>query len=307
MNTTLVIMAAGIGSRFGGGIKQLQKIGPNGEIIIDYSIHDAIEAGFQKIVFIIRKDIEADFREVIGDRIEKVCSSLHVDVEYAFQSLDAVPEGATIPKDRTKPWGTGQAVLSAKQYLDTPFAVINADDYYGKDAFKKIQSFLVQYDSSKPDHLCMVGYHLKNTLSPFGSVTRGVCRVDEAADLIGIEETSDIHIEGNEILSPRGVLGEETCVSMNMWGFTPEFVSVLEEGFIKFFEADESVLSKKEYLLPIYIGELLPEQKVSVKVLETNDKWFGMTYQEDVQGVKDAFAKLYEDGVYQKELFSDLK
>ena len=179
MKTTLVIMAAGIGSRYGGGIKQLAAVGPNGEILMDYSIHDAIEAGFDKIVFIIRRDIEEAFREVIGDRIEKVCAGLGVEVAYAYQALDDLPEGAQLPEGRSKPWGTGQAVLACRDILHEPFAVINADDYYGKQAYVNLHDFLVQYDAPKPGRLCMAGFVLKNTLSDNGAVTRGICKMND--------------------------------------------------------------------------------------------------------------------------------
>ena len=270
MNTTLVIMAAGIGSRFGGGVKQLTPVGPNGEIIIDYSIHDALEAGFNKIVFIIRKDIEKDFREVIGDRIEKIC-----DVEYVFQSLDDLPEGFEKPADRTKPWGTGQAVRCCKGVVNEPFAVINADDYYGKEAFVKVHDYLVNCGNTKYQY-CMAGFILDNTLSD----TDGIVK-DE---------------NGSEI--PEG-----THVSMNMWGVTPEFLDVLDKGFAEFLANVEPGNIKAEYLLPTIIGDMLANGEVTVKVLETQDKWFGVTYQEDRQTVVDAFAQLIADGVYKTPLF----
>ena len=306
MNTTLVIMAAGIGSRFGGGVKQLTPVGPNGEIIIDYSIHDALEAGFNKIVFIIRKDIEKDFREVIGDRIEKIC-----DVEYVFQSLDDLPEGFEKPADRTKPWGTGQAVRCCKGVVNEPFAVINADDYYGKEAFVKIHEFLVEnYTPEKSKELCMAGFILGNTLSDNGTVTRGICAVDENDYLTDVVETYEIKKTSNGAESQGNRIDVNAHVSMNMWGLTPEFVGLLEEGFVEFFEnikGDEAKELKGEYLLPIYIDELLKKGKVSVRLLETQDKWFGVTYKEDKPVVVESFAKLIADGVYQKDLFADLK
>ena len=192
MNTTLVIMAAGIGSRFGSGIKQLVPIGPGGEIIMDYSIHDAMEAGFNKIIFVIRKDIERDFREVIGNRIENICASKGVTITYAFQALDALPHGITVPEGRTKPWGTGQAVLSCQEYIHEPFAVINADDYYGKIAFRKIYEFLQNYSPAEPNRFCMAGFILKNTLSENGAVTRGICTVNNGGYLTAITETPNI-------------------------------------------------------------------------------------------------------------------
>lgn len=305
-HTTLVIMAAGIGSRFGGGIKQLQRIGPNGEIIMDYSIHDAIEAGFHKIVFIIRKDIEQDFKEIIGNRVEAFCRQVNVQVEYVFQSLQDVPEGVTVPEGRTKPWGTGQAVLAAKACIQEPFAVINADDYYGKQAFRLVHDYLAEQWMQDSTSLCMAGYHLKNTLSEYGSVTRGVCQVDEESYLISIDETKDIHKDGQGILSSAGPLEPNVCVSMNMFGLTEGFLTLLERGFEQFFRTGNEDDCKKEFLIPVFIGRMLEEHKVSVKVLETKDRWFGITYQEDVEGVRSAFEELYRQGIYQKELFSDL-
>ncbi len=306
MKTALVIMAAGIGSRFGGGIKQLTPMGPEGEIIMDYSIHDAIAAGFNKIVFIIRRDIEADFREIIGNRIEKTCRALNVETAYAYQSLTDVPEGIAVPEGRAKPWGTGQAVLACKGLLHEPFAVINADDYYGKEAFIKLHDYLQGYTPEKPMALAMAGYILKNTLSDNGGVTRGVCRVDENHFLTGVDETSDI-VKTPEGASANGQpLNADSFVSMNFWGLTPEFLDVLEDGFREFFDHIAGRELKAEYLLPIYIDELLHQGKVTVKVLETRDKWFGVTYKEDRETVANAFRKLIEDGVYGHHLFADL-
>ena len=306
MKTALVIMAAGIGSRFGGGIKQLTPMGPEGEIIMDYSIHDAIAAGFNKIVFIIRRDIEADFREIIGNRIEKTCRALNVETAYAYQSLTDVPEGVAVPAGRAKPWGTGQAVLACKGLLHEPFAVINADDYYGKEAFIKLHDYLQGYTPEKPMALAMAGYILKNTLSDNGGVTRGVCRVDENHFLTGVDETSDI-VKTPEGASANGQpLNADSFVSMNFWGLTPEFLDVLEDGFREFFDHIAGRELKAEYLLPIYIDELLHQGKVTVKVLETRDKWFGVTYKEDRETVASSFRKLIEDGVYGHHLFADL-
>ena len=306
MNTTLIIMAAGIGSRFGGGIKQLAKMGPNGEIIMDYSIRDAKEAGFNKVVFIIRKDIFEEFEEVIGNRIKE-----QIDVEYVFQELDDLPEGFEVPAGRTKPWGTGQAVLCCKDVVKEPFVIINADDYYGKEAFVKIHEFLVEnYTPEKSKELCMAGFILGNTLSDNGTVTRGICAVDENDYLTDVVETYEIKKTSDGAESQGNRIDVNAHVSMNMWGLTPEFVGLLEEGFVEFFEnikGDETKELKGEYLLPIYIDELLKKGTVSVRLLETQDKWFGVTYKEDKPVVVESFAKLIADGVYQKDLFADLK
>ena len=307
MDTTLIIMAAGIGSRYGAGIKQLAKMGPNCEIIMDYSIRDAKEAGFNKVVFIIRKDIFEEFEEIIGSRIKD-----QIDVEYVFQELDDLPEGFEVPEGRTKPWGTGQAVLACKEVLHEPFAVINADDYYGKEAFVKLHDFLVGYVPEKANQFCMAGFILKNTLSENGAVTRGICETNEEGYLTAVHETSNI------VKTPEGAavdndgqltsINAESYASMNMWGLTPEFMQTLEDGFKEFFAniGNKDIL-KAEYLLPIYIDELLQAGRVSVKVLDTNDKWFGVTYKEDKDYVVKSFARLIEAGVYQKELFEDLK
>ena len=301
--TALVIMAAGIGSRFGKGIKQLAPVGPNGEIIMDYSIHDALEAGFNKVVFIIRKDLEEEFRQVIGNRIEKI-----TEVAYAFQALDDLPDGFTCPADRTKPWGTGQAVLAAESVLSEPFMVINADDYYGKEAYVKVHDYLVQ---EQPEdgilHICMAGFRLGNTLSDNGSVTRGVCHIENGA-LTGVTETHDIYKtadgaesrpEGGEVVT----LNVKDLVSMNMWGLTPAFMDTLKKGFVEFLQGVKEGEIKKEYLLPEMIDQLIKAGKAKVDVLETKDTWFGVTYQEDKASVTEAFKKLVEEGVYPSNLY----
>lgn len=298
-DTTLVIMAAGIGSRFGGGIKQLEPVGPNGEIIMDYSIKDALEAGFNKIVFIIRKDLEADFKEVIGNRIEKTAN-----IAYAFQELDNIPEGFTVPAGRTKPWGTGQAILSCKGIVHEPFAVINADDYYGKEAFQKIHEYLITKRTPvKHFHFCMAGFILKNTLSEHGGVTRGICKVDELHHVTSITETRNIikTEEGAAIKNSDGSetpLSPDTNVSMNMWGVTPDFIDYLEDGFKRFLASVPEGNLTAEYLLPTIIDKLIQEDKAMVTLLETNDKWFGVTYKEDKEFVIQSIKELINQGLY---------
>lgn len=306
MKTALVIMAAGLGSRYGGGIKQLEGVGPNGEIIMDYSIHDAIEAGFNKIIFIIRKDIKDDFMEVIGNRIEKMCADHHIEVEYAYQALDDVPEGVVLDQERKKPWGTGQAVLACRDLIHEPFVVINADDYYGKEAFVQIHDFLEKVNMDDEEHYCMAGFLLENTLSDFGGVTRGVCKVDRENNLIDVKETKNIVKTATGAAADGKALDADSYVSMNMWGLTPKFVDRLKKGFVEFFENHKEDIDTAEYLLPIFIGEELPKHEFDVKVLQTNDKWFGVTYKEDKPAVVASFQKLIDDGVYSSDLFSDL-
>lgn len=300
METTLLIMAAGIGSRFGTGIKQLEPVDSSKHIIMDYSIHDAIEAGFNHVVFIIRKDIEKEFKEVIGDRIADICASYNVTVDYAFQDINDIP--GAMPEGRAKPWGTGQAVLAAKSIINTPFIVINADDYYGKAGFKSVHDYLVNGGKS-----CMVGFVLKNTLSDNGGVTRGICKMDGEHNLTEVVETKNIVKMGNSVEADGVTINTNSLVSMNMWGLTLDFLEVLEEGFKKFFEKElPDNLLEAEYLIPTFIGELLREGKMSVKVLKSNDTWYGMTYHEDVDFVKDSFNKMLENDIYKADLFSDL-
>ena len=301
---TLVIMAAGIGSRFGGGIKQLEPVGPNGEIIMDYSIADAMEAGFDKVVFVIRKDLEKDFKEVIGNRIEKA-----VNVAYAYQEREDIPKQYRERfAERTKPWGTGQAILCCKDVVKEPFLVINADDYYGKEAYAEAFGYLTaEKEQSEKQKLCMVGFVLKNTLSENGGVTRGICKVDEQGMLTDIVETHQIEMvpEGAAVRTEEGMqpIDIESPVSMNMWGLTPEFFHILEEGFEDFLSQIPESDLKAEYLLPTIIGELLKEQKVEVKVLKSHDKWFGVTYKEDKEAVVEAIRSLVANGVYPEKLF----
>lgn len=300
MDTTLLIMAAGIGSRFGGGIKQLEPVDEQGHIIMDYSIHDAIEVGFNKVIFIIRKDIEEEFREVIGSRISAICAEHNVTVDYAFQDINDIP--GELPAGRTKPWGTGQAVLAAKDLITTPFIVINADDYYGKEGFKAVHTYLVEGGKS-----CMAGFVLKNTLSDNGGVTRGICRMDADHNLTEVDETKNIVKTADGAEADGVKLDVDSLVSMNMWGLTPDFLQTLEKGFAEFFKEEVPANPlKAEYLIPIYIGELLKKDQMSVKVLRTNDTWYGMTYHEDVAAVKESFRQMLAEGVYKEDLFADL-
>lgn len=304
MDTTLIIMAAGIGSRYGAGIKQLAKMGPNGEIIMDYSIRDAKEARFNKVVFIIRKDIFEEFEEIIGSRIKD-----QIDVEYVFQELDDLPEGFEVPEGRTKPWGTGQAVLCCKDIVKEPFVIINADDYYGKEAFVKLHDFLVSgEDLGREFTMGMAGFILKNTLSDNGTVTRGVSVVDENGLLSQVHETTGIMMgeDGKikcDLPDVQEWISPEDKVSMNMWAAYPEFLEFLAEDFKTFLSEVEEGDLKKEYLLPNIVDKLLKEGRANVKVLETQDRWFGVTYQEDKEAVQKAFAELIKEGVYPANLW----
>ena len=303
-STTLVIMAAGMGSRFGGGIKQLEPMGPNGEIIMDYSIYDAIQAGFNKVVFVTRKDLLETFKEVIGNRIEKV-----IPVEYALQEIEDIPEGVSVPAGRTKPWGTGQAILACKGIVTDPFVVINADDYYGKEAYKLIHDYLVEdHSSDKQFSFCMAGFILGNTLSDNGGVTRGICIVNEEGNLIGVKETSGIVKTASGAACDDGNGNQEECdinshVSMNMWGFTPDFLDELESGFKKFLSNLKQDDVKSEYLLPMIVDGLIKENRADVSVLENRDKWFGVTYKEDKPVVVESIRKLIEQGEYPEKLY----
>lgn len=297
-------MAAGMGSRYGGGIKQLEHVGVSGEIIMEYSIYDAILAGFDKVVFITRKELETEFKKIIKPAVSK-----QIEVEYVFQELHHLPDGFLVPEGRTKPWGTGHAVLSCLGVVKEPFAVINADDYYGREAFVKIHDFLAKV---QPDSSClqsaMVGFVLENTLSENGKVTRGICKVDERHMLSGIEETFGIERQGDIAVGTNGA-GEKTelpldaPVSMNMWGFTPDFLELLEGSFIDFLKNITGNETKAEFLLPEVVGELLKEKKAEVQVLTSSDHWFGVTYKEDKDLVVRSFRELYEKGRYPETLF----
>lgn len=303
MDVTLVVLAAGLGSRYGRGIKQLERVGPAGEIIMDYSVHDAIQAGFSKVVFILRREIYDDFREVIGGRLEAKLRALGVRWEYVFQELTDAPAG------RVKPWGTGQAVLCCRKVLDGPFAVINSDDYYGKKAFREAYSFLSAASPEHPDRYGMIGFELSKTLSAAGGVTRGVCTVDDNGYLTNIVETRHIvktpegpAVREGDSLRPMDGSG---LVSMNMWLLTPSFTECLEEGFRTFRTHLQDPI-KDEYLLPEIIDRRLQAGKATVKVIRTEDRWLGITYQEDLDAVAEAFREMVAEGVYPPDLYSDI-
>ena len=289
----------------GGGIKQLEPVGPGGEIIMDYSIHDAMEAGFNKVIFIIRRDLEKDFKEIIGHRIEKL-----LPVEYAYQELQDLPAGYEVTPGRTKPWGTGQAVLSVKGMVDGPFLVINADDYYGREGFRRIHDYMAEHMDSQSEiyDICMGGFVLSNTLSDNGTVTRGVCQVDGDGFLTNVTETYNIQMkeDGLHATNESGApvtISPSQPVSMNMWGLPASFIQELEKGFPVFLDSLKEGDIKSEYLLPKIIDNLVQNKKARVTVLDTPDKWFGVTYREDKQAVTDAIRGLIESGVYEEKLF----
>lgn len=299
----LVILAAGMGSRFG-GIKQLQPVGPAGELIIDYSIYDAIEAGFRKIVFIIRREIEGEFRAAIGSRIESVCRGHGVEVAYAFQAREDLPGGYVCPPGREKPWGTGHALLSCRGLLNAPFVVLNADDYYGKSAFRQCLDYLKGLPENAVGSYCVAGFHLGNTVSAYGAVTRGICRTDENGFLRSVEETRGIvkSDAGCALEADGRVLDPESWVSMNMWGFTPDILPMLERQFVEFL-AEKGREPKSEFLLPECVDRMLQQGMARVRVLPTQDRWFGMTYRQDVPTVVEAFCQMAEQGLYRPGLY----
>lgn len=304
---TLVIMAAGIGSRFGEKIKQLEPVGPNGELIIDYSVYDAIKAGFNHVVFIIRKDIEALVKEKIGDRLSK-----RVKISYAFQEKTDIPVRKELGEIRKKPWGTGQAVLSAKDIVRGPFAVINADDFYGADAYKVIYDYLKSADNcdkSTPEY-AMCGFKIYNTLSENGTVTRGICTVSDGL-LKGLEETKEIKRGADGKITgvyngDTKAIADDAAASMNMWCFTSDYMDKLSEQFVDFLNAvDENSVDSGEFLVPIEVDKLVNSGKCTVRVLETDSKWFGMTYAEDVAEVKRSLKKYVDDGIYPEKLWEE--
>ena len=302
----LVIMAAGMGSRYG-GLKQIDPVDPEGHIIMDFSIYDAVQAGFEKVVFIIKKENERDFREAIGARMER-----QVQVEYVFQDLSSLPEGFQVPEGRVKPWGTGHAVLSCLPVIDGPFAVINADDYYGQQAFSKIYDFLMAHEDGETYQYAMVGYLLENTLTEHGHVARGVCEMDQAGKLSAITERTRIERrpEGPAFTEDDGAtwvpIPGETLVSMNMWGFTKSILDEIQAGFPAFLEKGlrENPL-KCEYFLPSVVSGLVEQDRASVAVLSSADKWYGVTYKEDKPVVVAAMQRLKAEGFYPEDLWED--
>ena len=285
-HATLVVMAAGMGSRFG-GLKQVEPVGPNGEAILDFSVYDAKRAGFDKVVFIIKKQIEEEFKTLVGQRIEKT-----IDVEYVFQETDKLPEGFVCPETRQKPWGTGHAILCCKGIVNEPFAVVNADDYYGVSGFKSIYDHLMNNHS-----YCMVGFRLNNTVTENGTVSRGVCEIEDGM-LRSVTEHTKISPDGTSVIDGGEVkLPMDTLVSMNMWGFTPDLFDYLEEDFVAFLK--ENINSEKgEFFLPFVVDGLIRSGKKQVAVLATEDKWYGVTYKEDKEQVVSAIKALVDNGIY---------
>ena len=301
MKPTLFVLAAGMGSRYG-GLKQLDGLGPNGETIMDYSIFDAIRGGFGKIVFVIRKDFEEDFRKKIISKYEN-----HIPVEVVFQSIDKLPEGFTCPAERVKPWGTNHAVLMGKEVIREPFAVINADDFYGRDSFAVIGKFLSELPEGAKNTYCMVGFRVGNTLSESGTVARGICSTDENRHLTTVVERTEI-MRINGVVSYKDENGEwvgiedNTPVSMNMWGFTPDYFNYSEEYFIDFLKENIDK-PKAEYYIPLMVNKLINDGTATVEVLDTTSRWFGVTYAADRQGVVDKLQALADSGDYPSKLF----
>lgn len=299
----LVVMAAGMGSRYG-GLKQIDPVGKNGEIIMDFSIYDAMRAGFSKVIFIIKEERLQDFKEVVGDRVSR-----YIPVEYAFQKLDDLPEGFSVPEGREKPWGTGHAVLAARDLIDAPFAVINADDFYGGEAFREIGAFLETAEDDEKAHWAMVGYQLQNTLTENGHVARGVC-VEKDGILETVVERTRIEkrADGPAYTEDGGEtwhsLPADATVSMNLWGFTPGFVEDLKRGFRAFLENDvPKNPMKAEYFLPFVVNDQIRAGKADVRVLKSADKWYGVTYKEDKPVVMRALADMMASGVYPDPLW----
>ncbi|MBR5490290.1 MAG: nucleotidyltransferase [Oscillospiraceae bacterium] len=290
----LVVLAAGIGSRYG-GIKQLEKLGAHGEVIMDYSVRDAVSAGFNKIVFIIRKEIEEDFWEIVGNRLKAKYSPQGIDISCVMQNIDDLPPGYIRPAQRVKPWGTCHALLACRGKLNCPFAVINADDYYGPTSFVAMMEFLSSLPESSRGAYCMVGFKLKNTLSSFGGVIRGICNVDDKGNVIRVEETRGvICAEDGSIVAEGKILDGDSTVSMNMWGCTGDIIEIIHERFGEFLDENINSLSE-EFLIPELMDELLREKKISIRLLHTNEKWYGVTYKGDIPKVREALQALADE------------
>lgn len=311
MDTTLVIMAAGIGSRFGTGIKQLAVMnehmdGTDGEIIMDYSVFDAVEAGFNQIVFVIRHEIENEFIQVIGNRLKKELEKRGVKMAYTYQEMEDLPQGFSIPEGRKKPWGTGHAVLACKDIVDTPFILINADDYYGKETFALLHAFLLE-NAQDQNRMAMAGFALKNTVSENGAVTRGVCKVDDKGMLTEVVETKGIYMQDGKAYCDSAevqkYISPDSLVSMNVWAAYPAFFTQLERGFKKFLSDESLPPLSKEFLVPIFIDELLKDKKVTVQMRKTSEKWIGITYKQDTEGAKAAFKDMIARGRYPEKLW----
>ena len=303
MKPTLLLLAAGMGSRYG-GLKQLDGLGPNGETIMDYSIYDAIKAGFGKIVFVIRKDFEKDFREKILSKYEG-----YIPTELVFQGLDALPEGFSVPEGRQKPWGTNHAVMMAAKVIKEPFCVINCDDFYNRDAFMTIGKFLSELPEGSTNKYAMVGFRVGNTLSENGIVARGICSKDSKENLTTVVERTEIMRVNNEVCykDENGkwvAVPDNTPVSMNMWGITPDYFKYSEAYFKEFLSDPKNMQNlKAEFFIPLMVNKLINEKTVSVKVLDTTSKWFGVTYAADRQGTVDRIQQLINEGVYPTKLF----
>jgi len=302
---TLIVMAAGIGSRYG-GLKQIDPVGPSQEIILDYSVYDAIKAGFGKVVFVLKQENRAVFMEKAGNKI-----TAEIPVDYVYQRLEEIPEGFSVPAGRIKPWGTSHAVYCCREVVHEPFVVINADDFYGADAFAKVADFLRNTSDDTKHHACMVGYNIENTLTEYGSVTRGVCVMSDGGYLKSVSERKRIERSNGEILDIDGdittVITPGTIVSMNIWGFSPSIMQEIEPYMCRFLEDNHNNLESMEYYLPSFVSELIRDGKADVKVLETESKWYGVTYRQDKAEVQAAIKAMVNSGLYPEKLWKDVK
>jgi len=300
---TLIVLAAGIGRRYGGP-KQIEPIGPNGEILLDYSVYDALDAGFQRVVFVIRRDIEAAFRQKVGRTIER-----HCDTRYAYQQVKSIPEGFAVPHNRQKPWGTAHAVLICRDLIDAPFGVINADDFYGRSSFRQLAEFLEGVEEKEGIQGCAIGYPVENTLTDHGSVTRGVCGIDPDGSLVRIDERTNVQRFDKTVKASDD--GEHwldiplgTLVSMNMWGFSPSLFAELNARFHRFLGRDSQTLEKAEYLLPKVVGDLVREGRAHITVIPTSEQWLGVTHPEDRATAQQGIRDLITRGIYPQDLWA---